>query len=280
MVHGATSPGSTSALLSRFYTGEAEPVGEHIDLGLGEAVVFTTPSPLHPDRNEDGAAVLRLGASALIAVADGVGGLPGGESASTLALEQLGQSVADLPAEPDATTLRNAVLDGFERGHRAIRSEGSGGATTLTAVTIRDGYLRSFNAGDSAAMIVGADGGLKLQTVPHSPVGYALESGLIDEDEALAHENRNVIFNCLGLERMHVEFTTGIVLDPRDTVLLGTDGLFDNLTQDELIGLLAGESLDTICTELAQTAGQRMLGSSARHPSKPDDLTFAAFRVR
>lgn len=279
MVPGAPSPSSPPTLQSRFYTGVDESLGELVDLSNGEVVVFTSPSPLHPDRNEDGAALFGLGDATLIAVADGVGGLPGGESASSLALDELGRSVAELIGEPATGQLRNAVLDGFERGHRAIRDQGDGGATTMTAVTIQGNRLRSYNAGDSAVMIVGGDRELKLQTVPHSPVGYALESGLIAEQEALAHENRNVIFNCLGLDRLHIEYTSEVVLEPDDTVLLGTDGLFDNLTQDELIDALTGGGLDAVCRQLAQTAGERMLSGGVGHPSKPDDLTFAAFRL-
>lgn len=265
---------------ARYYTGRVDPVGELVDLGVGEAVVFTCPSPLHPDRNEDGAAVYRVADAALIGVADGVGGLPAGESASTAALEALGDALADLPDDLPEQTLRNAVLDGFEAAHAVIRSSPSGGATTLVVVEIRRGHLRTYNAGDSAILVVGADGEVKLQTVAQSPVGYALESGLFDEREALAHESRNVIFNCLGLDRLHVDLSTPTPIAPGDTVLVGTDGLFDNLTQDELVRTVAREPLPAVCEALARIARERMLALGGEHPSKPDDLTFAAFRLR
>ncbi|QDU66558.1 PP2C family protein-serine/threonine phosphatase [Engelhardtia mirabilis] len=267
------------AFTTRFYTGCNRRICEGIDLTAGELVVYTSPSPLHPDRNEDGAAVFRVGDAVVIAVADGVGGLPGGAMASTRALEEIGRTLGELGGDVTESRLRNAVLDGIELAHRAIRETGDGGATTLAAVEILGRQLRTYHAGDSAILIFDADGELRLQTVAHSPVGYALESGLITEAEAFFHDHRNIIFNCLGLERIHIEFSSAIELDPGDTVLLATDGLFDNLTLAELSELSRGGELASVCQQLESVATERMNAPGGQAPSKPDDLTFATFRL-
>ena len=41
-------------------------------------------------------------------------------------------------------------------------------------------------------IIVGQRGVLKWKSTPHSPVGYAIESGMMDEDEAMTHDLENI----------------------------------------------------------------------------------------
>ncbi|MHC4893018.1 MAG: PP2C family protein-serine/threonine phosphatase [Planctomycetota bacterium] len=195
---------ATPEVESRFWVGCCEATTDTQDAGPGRAAVFTAASPLHPTRNEDGAAVFSLGDCAVIAVADGVGGLPGGDAAAAHALEALGSSLDEVRDTPDSRRVRDALLDGFELGHARIRDTDCG-ATTLACVELRPDSFRTYHAGDSAVLVIDRVGMIKQQTVPHSPVGYAMESGLIDEDEALFHPKRNVIFKCLGREHMGLE---------------------------------------------------------------------------
>jgi serine/threonine protein phosphatase PrpC len=265
---------------SRYYIEILEPTAEKVELGLGDFAVFTAASPLHPERNEDGAAIFALEDCVVVAVADGVGGLPDGAGASSLALQSLGEALDELTGEPDARQVRNALLDAFEAGHREIQGTGAGGATTLAVIEVRAGQVRTYHAGDSTILIVGRGGERRFQSVAHSPVGYALESGLIDEHDALAHPQRNVIFNCLGLPRMAVEIGSPIGLETGDTILLASDGLFDNLTLDEIASELRRATLGEVCDALCALARQRMVSDEEGVPSKPDDLTFALFRAR
>ena len=78
-------------------------------------------------------------------------------------------------------------------------------------------------------LAIGQKGKIKLQTISHSPVGLAVESGHLDESEAMHHEQRHVVSNVVGDQTMRIEVGAKLMLAPRDTVLLSTDGLFDNL---------------------------------------------------
>jgi serine/threonine protein phosphatase PrpC len=68
-------------------------------------------------------------------------------------------------------------------------------------------------------------------------------------------------------------------LAARDTVLLATDGLLDNLTLREIIEQIRVGPLRRVVQTLAETCRQRMREARADHPSKPDDVTFLLFRL-
>ena len=127
-------------------------------------------------------------------------------------------------------------------------------------------------------LVVGQRGKIKLQTVSHSPVGYAVEAGVLDEKEALHHEDRHLVSNMLGLADMRIEVGSIVELAPRDTLLLASDGLFDNLHLDEIVDRVRKGPLTQVVQHLASDAAQRMTIPREGQPSKTDDLTFVAFR--
>ena len=120
---------------------------------------------------------------------------------------------------------------------------------------------------------------MKLQTIPHSPIGYAVEAGLMKEEEAIHHESRHVISNVIGSDQMRIEIGPPTELAPRDTLLLASDGLFDNLLPDEIIETIRSGPLDEAVGALVQIARDRMATQTGDAPSKPDDLTVIAFRL-
>jgi serine/threonine protein phosphatase PrpC len=243
----------------------------------GDAVVLTARCPGGPG-NEDCAAVLPYGADTVVlAVADGMGGQRAGDLASAAAIEALAAALEqglerELPA-------RTAILDAFEAGNRAVQDLQLGAGTTLAVVEITGRDARAYHAGDSMILALGQRGKLKLQTVSHSPVGFGVEAGLIDEDEALHHEDRHLVSNVLGSADLRIEIGSPIRLAARDTVLLASDGLFDNLTVDEIVEGVRAGPLHRSVAALAERAGLRMRGGrDPELPSKPDDLTVVAFR--
>jgi PPM family protein phosphatase len=250
-----------------------------IPVAGGTAVAFSRPSPRRlDDPNEDAVGVFGLGDdAAVLAVADGVGGHGRGEEASRVALEVLAEQLATV--DPDHVDLREPIMSAIERTNTRLVARNPSPATTLIVATIVRGNLRSYTVGDSELMVVGQRGKLKLRTIPHSPTGYGRESGLLSEASALFHDERHILSNVLGMASMHVAATTGLHLAARDTVVLGSDGVFDNLFHDEIIELIrAGEPL-AIATRLVERLSQRMSGHGAVEvPSKPDDMSFILFR--
>ena len=253
------------------------PRAEHHAIGGGEALVFSARSPGKETPNEDSAALVALdGRGAVLVVADGMGGLPAGEQAAGLAVRRMiGSLQQQVPHEPN---LRGAILNGIEDANRAICELGIGAGSTITVVEIQGNTARPYHVGDSMILAVGQRGKLKLQTVSHSPVGYAVESGVLDEAEAMHHEDRHLISNMLGTPDMRIEIGSAFELARFDTLLLATDGLFDNLHTQEVVDSIRKGPLPRVAHKLADQCRHRMTEPQPGLPSKPDDLTFIVYR--
>ncbi len=244
----------------------------------GQVAWFSARSPLSHGSNEDSCLVWQTESCVVVAVADGAGGAPEGERASRVCLQGLARCLSQ-PTE----LVRAAILDGFEAANRAVLDLGSGAATTLSVVEIAENEgrleLRSYHAGDSGVVCCGNRGKLKLSTIPHSPVGYGVEAGLIDVEAALHHDDLNLVSNMIGMADMRIEMGSALRLNQLDTVVVGSDGLFDNLHQVEIIECVRKGPLRHAAGRLRKLAQERMSGV-APGPSKPDDLTFVVFRSR
>jgi serine/threonine protein phosphatase PrpC len=82
----------------------------------------------------------------------------------------------------------------------------------------------------------------------------------------------------LGAPDMRIEVGSQLPIAPRDTLLLASDGLSDNLRTEEIVALLRTGPLEAACDRLAELARARMHAPGEGEPCKPDDLTFVAFR--
>jgi serine/threonine protein phosphatase PrpC len=109
-------------------------------------------------------------------------------------------------------------------------------------------------------------------------VGYAVEAGLLDHREAMHHEDRHLISNMVGAPDMRIEVGSLVRIAPRDTLVIASDGLFDNLHLEEIVQLVRRGPLAEVGALLLHTCQQRMAEPMADHPSKPDDLSFILFR--
>jgi len=242
----------------------------------GEIHAHTRRAPDKDAPNEDACAVFSPWPGALVlAVADGLGGAPSGAAASAVALERLGDH---LERCADESALRAAIMDGFEDANAGILDLGVGAGTTLVVTQIVDDVLRVYHVGDSVALVVGQRGKCKLETMAHSPVGYGVAAGLIDPDAALHHDDRHYLSNHLGASDMHIEVGSPLRLAPRDTLLLATDGLVDNLLMGEIVDLIRMGPLGPAARVLAERCAARMHATESDEPTKPDDATFLLYR--
>ena len=257
--------------------GAFEPDMQDAQVGGGSMVAYTARAPDKDTENEDTVAVIPYGPeAAVLVVADGAGGLPAGKRASMTAISSLVESLA--VAMSETMLLRTAILNGIEAANEAVISLANGSATTFTVVTIEGTLARSYQIGDSEAMIVGQRGRVRLQTTAHSPTGFAVEAGFLDEREALHHAERHLVSNFLGTVDMRIDVGAPVELQTRDTVLLASDGLTDNVHVDEIIEFIRKGPLDVAANAIVDLAGKRMASNNLRDPSKPDDLSLILFR--
>lgn len=253
-----------------------EDVGQAVHLALepGELVYQTVRSPIRTSPNQDGLCLVDDEAGGIVmAIADGAGGHESGEEASRVALtvfaEHLGRAEGEIR--------REQILEAIELSNEAVTALRDG-ATTFVVAHVCAGSVRTYHVGDSAALLFGQRGLRKHETIPHSPTGYAVEAGVLDEDEALHHAERHVISNALGSEELRIEMSSVVRLAARDTLLVASDGLFDNLQVDEIIQAARVGRSDRCLTGLMATARHRMMHVEPGLPSKPDDTTVILYR--
>lgn len=238
---------------------------------------FSARSPHKSTDNEDSGLIIAYGEDGLVmAVADGAGGLPAGRKASNTLI----QTFADLlpQAASDATPMRVAIITAIEEGNRRIQEFSNGSATTLTVAGIEGDQIRHYQVGDSIACLIGQRGKLKTQTMQHSPVGFAVEAGLLDEQEAMTHADRHYVSNFVGIPSMRIDVSSLIPMAPRDTVLVASDGLSDNLHQSEIIEIARYGPLPECLEELGEASLARMTAPEENAPSKADDITVLIAR--
>ncbi len=246
-------------------------------IGGGSLIAFTAPAPNKTTDNEDSVAAIPYGADAVVlAIADGAGGLPAGRRASRTAIRSLQVSLHN--AIDDSTLLRTAILNGIDAANEAVLEIGNGAATTLTVVAIEGHIARSYQIGDSEAMFVGQRGRIRAQTMAHSPTGFAVEAGFLNQREALHHEERHLVSNFIGTSDMRVDMGAEMKLNPRDTVLLASDGLMDNVHLHEITELVRKGTLAAAVSSLTNLAARRMTVETLHQPSKPDDLSLILYR--
>jgi PPM family protein phosphatase len=245
----------------------------------GTVWAYSRRSPGRTTPNEDAAAILRTGSeSGVLVVADGVGGERAGDRAAALAVESLRTAITEHrgPSED----LRPAILDGIERANREILALGLGAATTLAVAEVHGREMRSYHVGDSMILLVGQRGRVKVRAMPHSPVGHAIEAGLLDASAAMNHAERHLVSNLVGTPDMRIEIGSRRTMAARDTLVLSSDGLSDNLTEEEIVDQLRCGPLHSRLERLVARTHERMtLAESGDLPSKPDDLTVLVYRA-
>ena len=261
----------------RMFVGEDMPDPDSIKVAAGQAVVFTAACPGAGRPNEDACVVTDYGeAAGALVVSDGAGGGRQGAEAARRTVEEI--CVALQEGLDAGRPIRNAVLNGIERANDAVRELGTGAAATVSVVEIDGNCARTYHVGDSMILLVGGRGKIKHQSVAHGPVGYAMEAGLLSESEAMRHEERHLISNFIGDAEMRIEIGPRFQLAPRDTILLASDGLYDNLYIEEIVRRIRKGPLDGAARDLASLCRRRMEDSSTAKPSKADDLTLVLFR--
>jgi serine/threonine protein phosphatase PrpC len=216
---------------------------------------------LHRQTNEDS----YVAAPPLFVVCDGMGGAEAGEVASSLAVETLAERFAAGDTLMAAAQAANDAV--FARA--SSRADESGMGTTLTAAVVQGELARFVHIGDSRAYLL-RDGRLEQLSEDHSLVGEMVREGTLTKEEAAAHPQRSILSRVLGTEAgaQLDEFAAELRRD--DVLLLCSDGLSGEVSDDELRQLLAVGELDVAA---------RGLIDAARAAGGHDNITAVVIRV-
>lgn len=162
-------------------------------------------------------------ARAFFAVADGIGGMPGGEVASQAAVEALRRELEEIP--PGAPLGLDALL---HRANAAVRTAGrafgpDGIGTTLTVAHLAAGRVHLAHVGDSFALLV-RGGGCRALTREHNVENERAGSG---ETTPYPPHYRYALTRSIGQPEPLLVDVASHELAPGDILLLATDGLTD-----------------------------------------------------
>lgn len=168
------------------------------------------------EQGEDRVLALADGDNAWLAVADGVGGAPGGANAAA----QFVELATKHRGEHDLCT----VIRGADR---RIADSPTSGLTTAVLVSVTGGFLWGASVGDSTAVLL-QEGSL-LELTEGQSKNPKVGSG-------------NAIPFAFGPELL------------RGTLLLATDGLFNYVTVPKLVSALRAAELSTAADQLVELA--------------------------
>ena len=119
-----------------------------------------------------------------------------------------------------------------------------------------DNYFALLWAGDSRAYRA-RKGSIMQLTRDHSQVEELVERGVILREEAESHPASNVITRAVGAtDQLYVDVDIDKV-EPGDTFLLCSDGLYKHLSEDEISELLRKEEIAEICQSLIDLTLER-----------------------
>ena len=194
--------------------------------------------------------------SILLAVADGVGGLQGGEVASAEAIA----AIADESLWSMADDPRAALERGFALANTRVleigREQRRPMASTLVAALVRDRRAWVTNAGDSRAYLF--DGGrLERLSHDHSLVEERVSAGIISAEEGERSDYRNVITRGIGIEETVEADSVGPVPLPAGGILLlCSDGLHGTVGDQQILATLSSSSADAMGRRLIEIANR------------------------
>ena len=200
--------------------------------------------------NQDRAIYRYTREALLMVVADGMGGHANGEIAAEVAAgfiaEAFGREANPKLGHP--FIFLSQILSG---AHQAIvdaaRSSGLAEPprTTCVVCVVQDGAAFWAHSGDSRLYLL-RNGEILTRTRDHSKVQFLIDQGLISEEEAKTHRDRNQVLSCLGGERSpQVTCSRKTPLKPGDVLALCTDGAWASLAGDELARTLCNADVMT-----------------------------------
>lgn len=197
-------------------------------------------------------------------VADGMGGHQYGEKASAITTRIFSQYVIknvfmaftsvdeDIERPPIIESLIEAVL----KANAEVVSQVKDGGTTLTAVTIIGDLAHFVHVGDSRAYLSTKDG-IEQITRDHSLVQRMIEVGQITPEEAVDHDQGNILYRAIGMhENLEVDtMTRRLPADSR--IVICSDGLWGHVNNEEIHSIVMENAPQTACDKLIALANTR-----------------------
>ncbi len=218
------------------------------------------------EHNEDSFTIKTKNNEILVGISDGAGGHPLGAKASNTAIDSLANNFIK--------NKDHNFLKYIEKSNKDVRALKAGAKTTLAIVYIKKDSLTCHNVGDSEIIYWNSQGKEIYRNIPQSEVGHLIQGGVISQDDSLDHDNRYIVNHLIGDKSLRIESTTKMKLKIGHTILLGSDGLFDNLSHEQLAQIIFKDNIEQAFNELTKICTEQ----DPESWKKSDDITFCLLR--
>lgn len=216
----------------------------------------------------------------VVTVCDGMGGGPGGKTASSIAVKEIINGIQS--ASHDDTAI-NIVIKAIRRANLAILEAGKinpplkGMGSTCTVLLINESSAIVAHVGDSRVYQLRGKNKV-FRTFDHSMVFDLVKQKVITEEQARLSAQSNVITRALGIkpdievDAVELPYLAG------DRFLLSTDGIHGSVAETDLIEMVADKkhALGTVTDEIATTIDGKGRNEGGGH----DNLTLAIIETK
>ena len=223
--------------------------------------------------NEDAFCFLSKENRALFAVADGLGGHRGGSIASQIAIDTIkidfgkwnGKGKGNEHFVTKAIQNANLEIYNTAQSHPELFSM----QTTTTVAALEKDSLAIGHVGDCRLNRI-RNGHITILTKDHSQAAELLRLHLISPEEAPQHPGRHQLTRSVGSSLfLHVDLIKEKV-KPGDTYILCSDGLWSEVSNDDIKAALLDNDIEKSLEELVGM----VLSAGA-----PDNITGVMFRI-
>lgn len=229
------------------------------------------------DEQQDRAGIFtskRAAGCMLAVVADGMGGRTGG----ALAAEQVVTTARALFEEfdPDKQNAAELLGDIVREAHTIIQLTAATADkephSTVVAMILQPSQANWAHVGDSRLYWF-RGGRVEFRTSDHSYVEQLVRSGKIPREAANTHKMGHVLTSALGTQKPPVvDYGETRELNPGDSFLLCTDGLWHYFAESELSGAVSDNPVRKASEVLVENARHRSKG-------KGDNCTLAIVKL-
>lgn len=216
----------------------------------------------------------------VVTVCDGMGGGPGGKTASSIAVNEIILGIKD--GNPDDTAV-NIVIKAIRRANLAIIEAGKetpalkGMGSTCTILLISNESAIIAHVGDSRVYQLRGKSKI-FRTFDHSMVFDLVKQKVITEEQARLSAQSNVITRALGIKPDIEVDVIELPFDTGDRFLLTTDGIHGAISESELIEMSSDKkhALGIVTDEIATTIDGKGRNEGGGH----DNLTLAIIETK
>ena len=191
--------------------------------------------------NQDNAGFVDTPIGLLVVVCDGMGGGPGGRTASLMAVDTILNVLSNVS---EHTPRKNALKFAIEKANDIIYAKAKetpelrGMGTTVAAILLNEDSAVIAHAGDTRIYQL-RKGTIIFRSSDHSVVANLVRQNKITEEEARNHPQSNIVTRALGIRpNMEIDFDEVTFLRG-DRFVLCSDGIWGMLPQRDLVRSLS-----------------------------------------